>query len=629
MAQGQVSNLSFFLTGHISQYDGNTHRCKVVIPHFTSDGTAYMESGWIQMGTIWSGNGFGIQIAPWGGASIDEPGRGEQVVMLVESREGTLYINGFWTFNQIDNAPGQGYSVYDDSGTLTQGFIQKGEAIIRHACGNNMAFKNDGSIQISANPSPALTTTEQDGQGQQIIGPYTEPNPNAIDRTVHIEAIAEPEYKQQSGQSDNLGADVDIASTANAVDPSDNMPKGKVLTSDLDLAALATTGQTSNTAEASFSSTATYDTRYAAPDGDVDNTSTVTIESTAENGKTSNTSSVNVNSTAQANLPTQQPEESDINVTNSSVNPASEDFLTPAVSNITIENQSNGDPATSTTSCDTDSTVIIQFDSEPTAPSTASTGISTQSLGVGKPSNHVPLASASESIDTAATGIYTDIVNTGNAWNANSLCEHGKGSVSAAQQIDTASTGLDVPQITSSLELSTTAEDLEPSADGVTTVTAAAKMDTISTGLEGDQISATTTFNTQTIGNGGQATSEILTTGSKGGAITNITTADLVSATIDISAQSLGSPEATVNATGSVAALVTISSDGQILISAGVLVNVVAPQVNVTSPLVNLANGEGTLYPVLTSGGASSNVFATGGGACTCTPGGGGGGDSG
>src|SRR5580692_8718016 len=72
-AAEQTQNLEFYIIGHISAYDPATSSCKVIYPYYTDNTNQnFTESGWVPLATCWSGNGFGDQVAPYGGATIND-----------------------------------------------------------------------------------------------------------------------------------------------------------------------------------------------------------------------------------------------------------------------------------------------------------------------------------------------------------------------------------------------------------------------------------------------------------------------------------------------------------------------------------------------------------------------------
>lgn len=73
--------------GHIASYDPLLHRVRCIIPSMTDqDGVAQL-SPWMPMGTASAGAGYGVQVIYQGGATIDNPTAGEQVLIAVFDRQ--------------------------------------------------------------------------------------------------------------------------------------------------------------------------------------------------------------------------------------------------------------------------------------------------------------------------------------------------------------------------------------------------------------------------------------------------------------------------------------------------------------------------------------------------------------
>lgn len=79
-----------FAFGHIASYDPKTGRVRVIIPTLRGDDGTPVLTPWMKLGTAFAGNGFGLQVAPEGGASFDNPTAGEQVlVSIIDADSGT------------------------------------------------------------------------------------------------------------------------------------------------------------------------------------------------------------------------------------------------------------------------------------------------------------------------------------------------------------------------------------------------------------------------------------------------------------------------------------------------------------------------------------------------------------
>ncbi len=83
----QGGDITPFRYGHIASYDPLQHRVRCIIPSMTDqDGTPLL-SPWMPMGTLNAGNGYGVQVVYQGGATVDNPTAGEQVLIAVFDRQ--------------------------------------------------------------------------------------------------------------------------------------------------------------------------------------------------------------------------------------------------------------------------------------------------------------------------------------------------------------------------------------------------------------------------------------------------------------------------------------------------------------------------------------------------------------
>jgi phage baseplate assembly protein gpV len=83
----EVREIRPFVYAHVASYDNVAHAVKVVVPSMRDDMTNEpLVSGWLNMPTHQSGSGTGVQIAPVGGASIQDPTAGEQALVALNDR---------------------------------------------------------------------------------------------------------------------------------------------------------------------------------------------------------------------------------------------------------------------------------------------------------------------------------------------------------------------------------------------------------------------------------------------------------------------------------------------------------------------------------------------------------------
>ncbi len=153
MAQQQAQEVHAFYLGQVSVYDPKTHRAKVVFATFVNKDGKFMETGWLQVATLWAGLNFGMQLCPIGGATIEDLSKGEQVLVDVVYRNNTLYALGCFLYNQVDTAPGAKVPGLKPDGTDDYE-LKPGEALFKHKTGSLDAKLNDGSIHIVAQDKP-------------------------------------------------------------------------------------------------------------------------------------------------------------------------------------------------------------------------------------------------------------------------------------------------------------------------------------------------------------------------------------------------------------------------------------------------------------------------------------------
>ncbi len=139
MGDGQRTTL-----GYISAYDSPTHQVKVMIPTFrTSDADGNPQpvvTDWIPLGSVWVGNGFGMQIAPYyAAATAANPGSGEQVQLVVIDDENGLSVAAQYFYNTTFPPPGG---------------LQPGEALLQHQSGRSIKFTAGGKIVVNGGSTP-------------------------------------------------------------------------------------------------------------------------------------------------------------------------------------------------------------------------------------------------------------------------------------------------------------------------------------------------------------------------------------------------------------------------------------------------------------------------------------------
>ncbi len=135
-----------FLYAHISDYDPETHMVRVMIPALRGANNAPFLSGWIPFQSAWVGSGWGVQFAPLGGASYENPDAGELVlVQVLDSDDGAYMV-------------AQPYFTNKMLPPLVS--IQAGEGIIQHKSGTYIYLKNTGDLAIQTNNDCNVTANK-------------------------------------------------------------------------------------------------------------------------------------------------------------------------------------------------------------------------------------------------------------------------------------------------------------------------------------------------------------------------------------------------------------------------------------------------------------------------------------
>ncbi len=136
-AELQAGNrAALVLTAFVMSYDPRTNRVKCIVPGYAEMTTGQMlQTGWISLGSIAASNGWGIQAAPFGGATQDNPSAGEQITLQILNTGNGSYVASVMTWNAKSAVP--------------LPTIAAGEMYMRDAKGNSVYFKSDGSLNIS------------------------------------------------------------------------------------------------------------------------------------------------------------------------------------------------------------------------------------------------------------------------------------------------------------------------------------------------------------------------------------------------------------------------------------------------------------------------------------------------
>lgn len=159
LAQSQMQDVKTVKYGHISSYDPEKHAVKVIIPQDRTSDDKPFETEFIPLGAISVGNGWGIQIAPKGGATPDEPEKGEQVAVHIFQRNMGVMKAATLAFGTEMLPPGNG----DEGEEPEEGAENKegwdedkkgkiklkgGEFLLKHESGAFLKFYEDGNVQL-------------------------------------------------------------------------------------------------------------------------------------------------------------------------------------------------------------------------------------------------------------------------------------------------------------------------------------------------------------------------------------------------------------------------------------------------------------------------------------------------
>lgn len=147
IARQELASRQPFAYGHIATYDPTTGSVKVVYPSVRNeDGTPTM-SPWMPLSTGWSGptgQAFGIQYVPVGGASLEDPTAGEQVLVSIIDSENGAAVGASICFNQAAPPP--------------RNDLLPGELAIQTGAATFVRFHKNGDIEINTSgPTPANT----------------------------------------------------------------------------------------------------------------------------------------------------------------------------------------------------------------------------------------------------------------------------------------------------------------------------------------------------------------------------------------------------------------------------------------------------------------------------------------
>ena len=149
-AEQQMRGREPFGIGHVIAYNPATNEVQVAFPGFPlvdattgqTTGT-YSISPWMQLGSPWVGNGWGMQVAPEVGDAT-APWNGTQCAVYIIHQESSAGLVGELLYN--NNA------VPPDS-TLVAG-----EAVLKHKSGTKIKFHESGELEVYCAANISITT---------------------------------------------------------------------------------------------------------------------------------------------------------------------------------------------------------------------------------------------------------------------------------------------------------------------------------------------------------------------------------------------------------------------------------------------------------------------------------------
>ena len=179
-AQQQSQEHRPFVYGHISSYDPALHRVRCIVPCMRDEAGNFTLTSWMPLQSTWVGPGWGIQIAPMGGATQQNPMAGEMVqIQLIERHYGVSTVASMF-FNQTNKPPFP--------------TLQPGEMGMKHKSGSLWQFTADGNLTIMT-PTAVVNlnglTIDKDGNlstpGKVVQGQGT---PDQIGLGTHMHPTA-------------------------------------------------------------------------------------------------------------------------------------------------------------------------------------------------------------------------------------------------------------------------------------------------------------------------------------------------------------------------------------------------------------------------------------------------------
>lgn len=150
-SEQQSGGYAPFAYGHIANYDPKTHRVRVIIPSNRNEDDTPVLSSWMSLGGM-GGTGWGIQIAPAGGASIQNPTAGELVtISRIDRGLGAQFVASM-VWNQVTTPP------FPDLGPGEVGLMSKSGAVMKFDKDANVTVSGNGNLSMTMQGTADITT---------------------------------------------------------------------------------------------------------------------------------------------------------------------------------------------------------------------------------------------------------------------------------------------------------------------------------------------------------------------------------------------------------------------------------------------------------------------------------------
>lgn len=143
-AAQQTQDYAPFVYGHIANYDPKTHRIRAVLPSVRNEDDVPVLTGWMPLSSMMAGAGWGIQMAPLGGATIEKPTSGELVAVMRFDRHLGVGVSASMVWNQVNTPPGAA--------------LAPGEMLIQAPGGSSFKIDKDGNIALAGKQNVSISS---------------------------------------------------------------------------------------------------------------------------------------------------------------------------------------------------------------------------------------------------------------------------------------------------------------------------------------------------------------------------------------------------------------------------------------------------------------------------------------